>query len=63
MPVVLDMLESDDVERRRFGVAAITSAFPEAAARVPDYNPDGTTEECREKIRVLREKQEISKAV
>jgi hypothetical protein len=54
LPVVLDMLESPDLRRRRAGVAAITSAFPDVAAKVPDYRPGDSVEECRRKIRVLR---------
>jgi len=52
---VFDMLESTEVERRRCGVAAITSAFPEIADKAPDYNVDDETDECVRKIRALRE--------
>ncbi len=54
LPVVLDMLESPDLKRRRAGVAAITSAFPDMADKVPDYRPTDTVDECKRKIRVLR---------
>jgi len=54
LPVVLDMLEAEDIERRRKGVAAITSAFPGIADKVSDYKPTDTVDECRKKIQVLR---------
>ncbi len=55
LSIIFDMLESDDVERRRCGVAAMTSAFPEIADKAPDYRLDDTTDGCKMKVKVLRD--------
>jgi len=55
LPVVLDMLESPDRALRQKGVAAITSAFPDMARKLPDYRPSEPVDECRKKVRVVRD--------
>jgi hypothetical protein len=54
LPVVLDMLVSEDFGRRGQGWAALLSAFPELAAQVPDYHISDTVPECRRKTDQLR---------
>ena len=54
LPMVLDLLESEESARRCFGVAAITSAFPDIAKNISAYNSYGTTDECRKSIKLLR---------
>jgi hypothetical protein len=55
-PIVLDLLEDPDPGKRRKGVAAITSVFPELANQVPGYRPTDTVDECKRKARILRDK-------
>lgn len=54
LPVVLDLLVSDDVGRRGHGWAALTSAFPELAEQVRDYRIGDSVDECRRKTETLR---------
>jgi len=58
LPVVLDLLASEDFGRRGAGWAALVSAFPELAAAIPDYRIDDPVETCRSKTQCLREKAE-----
>ncbi len=55
LPVVLDLLESEDSSRRGFGWAAITSAFPDLAHRISGYRLDDTIDECKRKLQILRD--------
>jgi len=55
LPVVLDLLESEDRSRRGFGWAALTSAFPELVHRISDYQIYDTVDECRRKTQGLRD--------
>jgi len=41
-------------------VAAITSAFPDMARKLPDYRPSEPVDECRKKVRVVRDLAEQS---
>jgi hypothetical protein len=54
LPVVLDLLASEDFGRRGTGWAALTSAFPELAVSLSDYRLDDPVEECRRKTGRLR---------
>lgn len=54
LPVVLDLLVSEDVARRGKGWAALTSTYPELAAQVQDYRVADPVEECRRKTEKLR---------
>lgn len=54
LPVVLDLLVSDDVGRRGLGWAALTSAFPDLAKQIQDYRIGDSVDECRRKTRILR---------
>jgi hypothetical protein len=54
LPVVLDMLVSEDFRRRGQGWVALLSACPEQAASVPDYRVSDTAYECRRKTNRLR---------
>ena len=51
---VVDLLASEDVSRRGFGWAALTSAYPELAERIPDYKLNDSVEDCRRKTERLR---------
>ncbi len=55
LPVVLDLLASENVGRRGSGWAALTSAFPELVERVPDYRIGDSVDECRRKTEILRQ--------
>ena len=55
LPIVLDMLVSEDTSRRGFGWAALTSAFPELAGQVRHYRINDSVDECRRKTEVLRQ--------
>lgn len=54
LPLVLEMLTSEDTTRRGPGWAALTSAFPELSRRVKNYRVNDSVEVCRQKIDVLR---------
>jgi hypothetical protein len=54
LPVVLDMLVAEDFGRRARGWAALSSAFPEWAARLADYRGDSPVSDCRRKTERLR---------
>jgi hypothetical protein len=54
IPVVLDLLVSENVGRRGQGWAALTSAFPELVGKIPDYRIGDSVEECRQKTEILR---------
>ncbi len=46
LPFVHSLLSSPDMHRRITGWAALTSAYPQLTAAVPDYNPTNDTDEC-----------------
>jgi hypothetical protein len=54
LPRVLDLLVSEDVDRRGFGWAALASAFPELVGQVRDYRVGDSVAECRRKIEILK---------
>jgi hypothetical protein len=54
LPVVADLLSSEDVGRRGHGWAALTSAFPELVGQIRDYRIGDSAEECRRKTEILR---------
>ena len=54
LPFVLDLLASENVGRRCFGWAALTSAFPDLVDQVRDYRIGDSVDECRRKIETLR---------
>jgi len=54
LPIVLDLLVSEDVGRRGFGWAALASAFPELAGQVRDYRIGDSIDECKRKVETLR---------
>lgn len=47
LPLLQQMLGSEDVQQRTRGWAALRSAFPERAAQMAGYSPFGTIDECR----------------
>ena len=51
--IVVAMLSSEG--RRTFGWAALTSAFPELATKVPSYDPAAPVSECRIALKPLEE--------
>ncbi len=54
LPVVVDLLVSEDAGRRGHGWAALTSAFPELVEQVRDYRVGDSVDECRRKTEILR---------
>jgi hypothetical protein len=54
LPVVLEMLVSEDLNRRSGGWAALVSAFPELSGAISDYSAFDSVEECRRKTNRLR---------
>jgi hypothetical protein len=54
LPVVLDLLVSEDTGRRGHGWAALTSAFPELVEQIRDYRIGDSIDECRRKTQILR---------
>jgi hypothetical protein len=54
LPVVLDLLVSENSSRRCLGFAALTSAFPELAGQIRDYRLYESVDECRQKTEILR---------
>jgi hypothetical protein len=55
LSVVLDLLESDDSSKRGFGWAAMTSAYPDLAARMKGYRPRASATRRRLKVKAFRE--------
>lgn len=58
LPIVLDLLESEEKGLRSHGWAALASAFPELAQEIRDYRIGGSVDDCRgktERLRVLAE--------
>jgi hypothetical protein len=47
-PVVVDLLSSDSLDKRRFGIGA-PLAFPELAQEIPDYDCSESADVCRAK--------------
>jgi hypothetical protein len=60
LPVVLEMLESDDVERRTRGWHALATAFPRQTRYFHDYRLDDPTEICRGRVQRFRDGKESS---
>jgi hypothetical protein len=54
VPVILDLLASDDAWRRNLGWAAMTSAFPDVARRLDGYSPAHDTTRCRTDVQRVR---------
>ncbi len=54
LPIVFDLLESEEKEMRSHGWAALVSAFPELAQRIGDYCIGGSVDDCRRKTEILR---------
>jgi hypothetical protein len=54
LPLILDLLVSENVGRRSHGWAALTSAFPELAEQIGDYRLGDSVDECRRKTEILR---------
>jgi hypothetical protein len=54
LPVVLDLLASEDTGRRGHGWAALASAFPELVEKIRDYRIGDSVDECRRKTEILR---------
>lgn len=50
---LFDLLSSDATDQRLFGWRTLQSAFPEIAAQIPDYDPNASTEACRNKAQQL----------
>lgn len=55
LPLVVDLLVAEEPYRRRMGLAALNSAFPELSALIPDYNVNDSIDELRRKTIKLRE--------
>ncbi len=54
LPVVLTLLSSGRAEQRYHGWMNLRRFFPDLAAKIPDYNPVRTLEECRAKTDSIR---------
>jgi hypothetical protein len=50
LPIVLNLLRSEDVADRSRGLAALRSAFPALADRLTDYRIGGPIESCRAEV-------------
>ncbi|MFP2904911.1 hypothetical protein ACLESD_07625 [Pyxidicoccus sp. 3LFB2] len=50
---VLSLLRSEDMDKRRFGWTNLNLWFPALAAKLGDFNPEASTEECRGRLEVL----------
>ncbi|MGF1655651.1 MAG: hypothetical protein ACFCU3_01595 [Verrucomicrobiales bacterium] len=50
LPLVLFLLNHDDLHRRSKGYAALRSAFPEIATNLKGYNPTDSAEACRQAV-------------
>ena len=55
LPPILNLLMSESSSQRGRGWAALTSAFPELAGRIPDYRIHESVQECRRKVHPLAE--------
>jgi hypothetical protein len=55
LPVVLDLLASENISRRGHGWAALTSAFPELIEQICHYRIGNSVAECRKKTETLRQ--------
>ena len=53
LPVVLEMLVSPVMERRRRGWLTLSSVFPERAKVISDFRIDDSVEMCKEKIQKI----------
>lgn len=47
LPFIINLLKSDDSDRRRFGWSALKLAFPETASMIAEYQPTDTTDKCQ----------------
>lgn len=47
LPWVIDLLKSEDKNRRIFGWRTLKFAFPKIAAQIAEYRPTDSTEKCR----------------
>jgi len=54
LPRIIAMLESDSVLTRRYGWDALRIVFSEEYDIIPDYDPRGSTEDCRTKTATLK---------
>jgi len=54
LPVILDLLESEEQSKRGSGWAALTSAYPDLVTTIPDYRIQDRAEVCRKNIAPLR---------
>jgi hypothetical protein len=54
LPRIISMLESDLELTRRYGWDALRLVFTDEYHIIEDYNPRGTTQECRTKIEILK---------
>jgi hypothetical protein len=52
-PYVLSLLGSDSSDRRRFGWQNLRIWFPRMAELIKDFNPNSSTERCREDLRKI----------
>jgi len=57
LPRVLSMLESDSRLTRVYGLDALRVVYTELAVKIPDYDPNESTEICRHKVARLRERE------
>jgi hypothetical protein len=53
LPLLQQMLASEDVQQRTRGWAALRSAFPERATQRAGYSPFGNLDECRKHAEAL----------
>jgi hypothetical protein len=53
LPLLQQMLTSEDVQQRTRGWAALRSAFPDRATQMAGYSPFGTIDECRKHTEAL----------
>jgi hypothetical protein len=61
LPRIIAMLESDSVLTRRYGWDALRIVFSEEYNIIPDYDPRGSTEDCRRTTATLKTTLEAGK--
>ena len=50
LPVIVQLLCAESVDRRRFGLAGLRIAFPKLAAQLTDYKPSESLDSCLAKV-------------
>lgn len=53
LPCIVALINSEYVDRRHFGWAALKLAFPDRAQKIASYQPSDSTEKCRSVVSLL----------